>query len=147
MEPIILNLRPVQWPTFKRCFITVVILFIITSIILMSFSIIPVDLFYITTIILLTGQAVINWQSMKFVELVFDEKGITGMVNPGKKISLQWEQIAGIDIRTLAMDIKTRDGQTEHIDLGEISYEQHKSVKPRIIDLAVTKGIDVKLPR
>jgi len=43
-----------------------------------------------------------------------------------------------------ALDIQTKDGRTEHIDLSEITYEQQKSIKPQIIELAKSKGVHVQ---
>jgi hypothetical protein len=144
METIILDLRSDYQRTFKKWFGVIVVMDILVGIIFMLTSVIPINYFLVLSMVLLLGQVIANWYSMKPVKVIFDDKGIVGSVSPRKTISLMWDQITRIEVHMFAMDIQTKDGRTEHIDLSEITYEQQKSIKPRIIELARSKGINVQ---
>jgi len=144
MKTIVLDLRSDYQRTFKKWFGVIVVIYILVDSLFMLISIVPVNYFLMLSMVLLLGQVIANWYSMKPVKVIFDDKGITGSVSPRKAISLTWDQIARIEIHMFAMDIQTKDGRTEHIDLSEITYEQQKSIKPRIIELARSKGINIQ---
>jgi len=144
METIILDLRSSYGLTFKKWFCAIAIIFITAYIICILSSVISADILIILLMVIILGQVIVNLYTLKPVKVTFDDKSIAGLVSPWKAISLTWNQIARIEVRMFAMDIQTKDGRTEHIDLGEINYEQQKSVKPQIIELAKSKGITVR---
>jgi len=143
METIMLDLRPEYGRTFIKRLGVVIIVFVIAGIVLMLASVMPVNYYLLISMFFLIVQGIGNWYWLKPVKMLFDEKGITGSISPRKAISLTWDQISKIEVHTFAMDIQARDGRTEHIDLSGINYEQQKSIKPRIIELAKSKGINV----
>jgi hypothetical protein len=107
-------------------------------------SVIPGSLPLIFTAILLLGQVAANWSNTRQLRVTFDASGVTGEIRPRTRIAIAWDQIAQIDVHMFALDIRTKHGRTEHIDLSEITYEQQKSIKPRIIELAKSNGIEIR---
>jgi hypothetical protein len=75
----------------------------------------------------------------------FDERGLTWSVKRKRNLSLTWNQIAYIEAPTLHFHIHTKNSEQFTIELGNLTYEQHKTLKPRIIDLARSHGVDVRL--
>jgi hypothetical protein len=144
MDTIILDLRPDYPHTFAKWFGVIVLVYILVSIILMFTLVTPVNLFLIISMVLLLAQVISNWYNMKSVKVIFDANGISGLVSPRQAISLAWNQINRIELHMFSMDIQTKDDRTEHIDLSLITYEQQKLIKPRIIELAKSKGINVQ---
>jgi len=144
MDSITLDLRPGYPRTFHKWFGVIVIVYSLTVAALMLTSVIRENLPLIFTTILLLGQVVANWPNTRPLRVTFDASGISGQIGHRKGIAIGWEQIAWIDVHMFAMDIRAKDGHTDHIDLGEITYEQQKTIKPRIVDLAKSKGIEVR---
>jgi hypothetical protein len=75
----------------------------------------------------------------------FDDNGLMWSVKNRRNLSLAWNQIAYIEASTLNFYIHTKDMGQFTIDLGNLTYEQHKTFKPQIIDLARSKGVDVRM--
>jgi hypothetical protein len=70
-----------------------------------------------------------------------DDQGIRGRTGYSTLIDLHWEDLALAEIKMFALILRTKGGGTIHIDLGELTYDQHKLVKPRLIDIFRSKGL------
>jgi hypothetical protein len=90
-------------------------------------------------------QAIVNWYYSKPLLLTFDEHGISGKVKSKKDIAIPWNTISSIEFKMFAMNVRTKDGKEEEIDLSHITYEDHKKGKPQIIEIAKSKGIAVQI--
>ena len=144
MESIILDLRPDYPRKFVKWFGLIVVVYVLVGIVLMLTLVTPVNLFLIISMILLLTQVIVNWYNMKSVKVTFDENGVSGLLSPRKFISLTWNQINQIDVHLFAIDILTKENRTEHIDLSLTTYKQQHLIKPKIIELAKSKGINVQ---
>jgi hypothetical protein len=145
MEPITFNLRPEPLRAFNKFFIPSAIVFGIASIIL-AFK----EANHIRWITLLAGlviivQAIVNWHTQKPVTITWDDSGFRGSIAPGKLIAIQWGEVSAIDARMFALEIHLRNKTTVHVDLSQTTYQQHKEIKPLVLDLARTKGVDVRV--
>jgi hypothetical protein len=75
----------------------------------------------------------------------FDDNGMMWSVKRRRNLSLTWNQIAYFEAATLHFHIHTKDSGQFTIDLGPLTYAQHKTLKPQILDLARSKGVDVRM--
>ena len=74
----------------------------------------------------------------------FDDKGISWRVGRRRSVSLTWDQIASIDASILTFRIHAKDGKQFELDLGGLTFEEHSKLKPKVLELARGKGIEVK---
>lgn len=77
--------------------------------------------------------------------MTFDDSGITWSRTKPRSLRVTWDQIAYMEASTLEFRIRTKDLKVLTINLGNLTYEQHKTVKPQIIDLARSNGVDVRM--
>ena len=145
MDTIDLNLRPGYSRAFQKWFSIIVILYALIVVILMLTSVIPMNIYLALSAAVLLAQVIFNWDNIKAVNVKFDDNGIFGSVNPHKTISLRWDQVDKIEVHIFAIDIQTKDNRIEHIDLGQINFEQQKIIKPKIIELSKSKGINIQI--
>ncbi len=75
----------------------------------------------------------------------FNEDGVMLDLKRRSNLVLAWNQIAYIEASTLHFHIHTKNSEKFTIDLGNLTYAQHKTLKPRIIDLAHSHGVDVRV--
>jgi hypothetical protein len=75
----------------------------------------------------------------------FDENGLLWRVKNRRDLLLAWSQIAYIEASMLNFHIHTKDSRHFTVDLGNLTYEQHQTLKPQIIDLARSKGVEVRM--
>jgi hypothetical protein len=75
---------------------------------------------------------------------IFDGNGMSWRVTRRRAVTLTWNQIAYIEASILLFRIHTKDGNQFELDLGGLTFEEHSKLKPKIIELAKAKGIEVK---
>jgi len=146
MEPLVLNLRP---ESFSRKFDVfyapsagIVGLAMIVLAILDKHRLGWITMVAGATMII---QAIVTWRGHKAVATTWDSSGIRGDVSHGKTIAIRWNEIADITASTYALDIHLHDHTTVIVDLSQATYQQHKELKPRLLDLARTNGVDVRV--
>jgi hypothetical protein len=88
--------------------------------------------------------AVMHFRLMPALFLHVREDGLEGRVARGKKISLTWDEIASVEASTFEMVIHIKDGRHIPVDLSNLTYKQHKIVKPAFLHLMQQKGVPVK---
>ena len=76
--------------------------------------------------------------------LRFHERGLEARISRGRPLVLDWKEIVSIDASTFRFVIMTKDDRIIPIDLGWLSYEQHQTVKPRFLECARSKGVEVR---
>jgi len=70
-----------------------------------------------------------------------DDRGIRGRTGYSKLIDLRWEDLALAEIKMFALILKTKGGGTIHIDLGGLTYDQHKVVKAELLEILGSRGL------
>ena len=70
--------------------------------------------------------------------------GLEARISRGRSLVLDWKEIVSIDASTFRFVIRTKDDRTILINLGWLSYEQHQTVKPRFLECARSKGVEVR---
>ncbi len=76
--------------------------------------------------------------------LRFDEQGLEARTSRGRPVVLDWKEVGSIQASTFRFVIRTKDDQTILINLGWLSYEQHQTAKPRFLECARSKGVEVR---
>jgi hypothetical protein len=76
--------------------------------------------------------------------IIFDENGVEGPVGGKPGVRIGWSEISRIEETMFSLTIVTTAGDSRTIDLSGITYAQHKELKPKIIQLAISKGIEVR---
>jgi hypothetical protein len=74
----------------------------------------------------------------------FDDKGISRRLGWRRSVSLTWDQIAYMEATIFTFRIHAKDGKQFELDLGGLTFEEHSKLKPKVIELARGKGIEVK---
>jgi hypothetical protein len=70
-----------------------------------------------------------------------DDAGIRGRLGYSRRIDLPWGDLAHADIKMFALILTTKRGETVHIGLDDLTYDQHKLVKPRLLEILGAKGL------
>ncbi len=73
--------------------------------------------------------------------ITLDDRGVRGRISYSHEIDLLWEDLMHAEIMMFALILKTKGGETIHIDLGNFTYDQHKHVKPKLIDILGARGL------
>ena len=73
--------------------------------------------------------------------LTIDDRGIRGRISYSGLIDVAWENVTKADIKMFALVLWTKDKQILHIDFGELTYDQHKAVKPVLVDALRSRGL------
>jgi hypothetical protein len=134
-----LNQKVSQW--FVRIQIVLAIMFILQGLAYSGKSFWWFPYFSISygVILLAVMLAYPRFHREYFVKI--DEQGIRGRTGFTKQIDLSWEHLAHADIMMFALILKTKAGETIHIDLGDLTYDQHRLVKPRLVEIFRSKGL------
>ena len=77
----------------------------------------------------------------------FDERAIEVPESPYRTqriTRIEWQDIARIEMKKFSFDIHTKAGGVHRVDLSSISFPQHNAIRPRILELAASKGIDAR---
>jgi hypothetical protein len=74
----------------------------------------------------------------------FGDEGIEGPVGTPKSRLIKWSDIAFFETKRFSFAIVTSSGDRIQLDLSNITYDQHKQIKPRIVELVKSKGVDVR---
>ena len=83
------------------------------------------------------------WKLYEFKTVAFDEVGIKGKLRFRTTIDIKWDDVSRFELAIYAISLITKSGQKYEIDLSNITYQQHKEIKPQIVELAKSKGIEV----
>jgi len=73
--------------------------------------------------------------------ITLDDRGIKGRISYSKEIDLLWENLALAEIKMYGLILKTKTGETLHLDLGNFTYDQHKHIKPKLIEILGARGL------
>ena len=74
---------------------------------------------------------------------LIDENGIDGKIKRGTVLHLRWEQLSKLEGSMYEITLYTKAGQKYVIDLSNITFREHKELKPQILELAKSKQIEV----
>ena len=83
------------------------------------------------------------WKLYQPRAVTFDDIGISGKLKLGTTINLKWEDVSKMESSLYLIFLFTKAGEIHAIDLTNLTFQQHKEIKPKIIELAKSKGIDV----
>jgi len=73
--------------------------------------------------------------------ITLDDRGIRGRISYSSEIDLLWEDVALAEIKMFGLILETKGDGTIHIDLANLTYDQHKHVKPKLIDILGARGL------
>ncbi|MBI3586407.1 MAG: hypothetical protein HY088_04685 [Ignavibacteriales bacterium] len=74
----------------------------------------------------------------------FDEDGFEGPIGRSDSTRLHWGDISHIEAKMFTLKIFPKSGGERNIYLGNITFNQHKQIKPKILELAQSKGVEVR---
>ncbi len=74
----------------------------------------------------------------------FDDEGFEGPIGIFNTRRYRWEEISHINATMFLLEVVLKPGTTVEINLENITYQQHKQIKPMILELAKTKGVDLR---
>lgn len=94
--------------------------------------------------VLLILQAIVNWRNHRPLLSTWDDAGIHGMVGIGKRISVRWDEVSEIEASAYILRIHLKDRSTIEIDFSRLTYRQHSELKPKVLELAQSKGVRVR---
>ena len=77
--------------------------------------------------------------------MTIDRSGIAWSRTKPRSLKITWDQIAYMEASTLEFRIRTKDSKLVTINLGSLTFEQHRTLKPQIIELARSKGVEVRM--
>jgi hypothetical protein len=144
MQPLSVNLRPESFLRFNRYFIPSAIVFGIAAIIIAVGSQEHHVWISVVTGALIVVQAVLNWWSSRPIVSTWDDAGIHGEIGLRKSISVVWSQVSRIDANMFALTLCMKDERAIHVDLSSMTYAQHKELIPRLLEIARSKGVEVR---
>ncbi len=75
---------------------------------------------------------------------MFDNDGFEGPLGRPDNIRLRWTDVTHIKEQMFTLTLFTKSGTEREIYLGNITFKQRKQIKPKIIDLARSKGIEIR---
>jgi hypothetical protein len=141
MEDLTIPLNQKVPQSFMRIQIVLAIMFIIQGLAYSGKSFWWFPYFSITYGVVLLAVMIAFPRFHRDYSVTVDERGIRGRTGFTKEINLPWDDVTYADIMMFAFILKTKGGETIHIDLGNLTYDQHKLVKPRLIDILGSKGL------
>jgi hypothetical protein len=144
MQPLILNLRPESFDRFNKFFVPSALVFAVATIILGFMDESGIRWTSVVMGLVIIVQAIINWRNVRSLISTWDEWGIRGRITPGKPASIAWKDVASIEASMFALDLHLKNQSTVHVDLSCTTFQQHKDLKPRILNLARAQGVEVK---
>jgi hypothetical protein len=144
MNTITLDLRAESLHRFNRFFVPSAVVFACASIVLAFKDGSHGKWLTLITGVLIVVQAIIAWRSHKPLTTYWDTAGIRGSVAPGKAIAIAWSEVSAVDAGMFVLVIHLKNQTTVPVDLSQITYKQHKEIKPLILELARTKGVEVR---
>jgi hypothetical protein len=74
----------------------------------------------------------------------FSDAGIEKREGQKSSVLLPWVEVAYFEYSPLRLTIAARNGQLLDIDLGSLSYQQHKTIKPQILRFAKAFGVEAR---
>lgn len=76
-------------------------------------------------------------------EYLFTDEGIEGPMNSRQKSKLKWEEIISVELTMFSLKILLKDGNSKKLNLSNLTFEQHKNIKPKVEELIKLKGVAV----
>jgi len=83
------------------------------------------------------------WKLYELKTVAFGEVGIKGKIRFRTTIDLKWDDVSRVESSLYAILLITKTGQKYELDLSNLTYQQHKEVRPQIVELAKSKGVEV----
>lgn len=99
--------------------------------------------FDLTFGVILIAGGFYYWKLYQSKAVIFDEIGIKGKIKRGMVIELQWNEVSKLEASLFAILMHTKSGQKYELDLSNITFQQHKDVKPKILELAKSKNVEI----
>lgn len=76
-------------------------------------------------------------------EYLFTSEGIEGPKDSNNSVKIGWSEISLVEMKMYSMRIFLKGGKTYKLNLSNLTFEQHKNIKPKIEELIKAKGIEV----
>lgn len=146
MEQITLDLQPE--PSTPRMRIVQRVLFLLIGISNIVQGIISDNGFRFVNLVFGAGVIVVTLLYRKIFKpkiFTFDEDGLDGPVNATENVRVRWADIYRIEASMFGMKLCTKTRGDYKIYLGNLTYTQLKQIKPKILQLANAKGVDVRV--
>ncbi len=140
MKSILLELEPSNKSAFSRGWMMLVGIVNVLQSFFQQNELRYIDLAF--GIVLMVG-GFYYWKLYEFKTVAFDEVGIKGKLRFRTTIDIKWDDVSRFELAIYAISLITKSGQKYEIDLSNITYQQHKEIKPQIVELAKSKGIEV----
>lgn len=141
MKSILLELEPSNKSAFSRGWMMLVGIVNVLQSFFQQNELRYIDLAF--GIVLMVG-GFYYWKLYEFKTVAFDEVGIKGKLRFRTTIDIKWDDVSRFELAIYAISLITKSGQKYEIDLSNITYQQHKEIKPQIVELAKSKGIEVE---
>jgi|WetSurMetagenome_2_1015567.scaffolds.fasta_scaffold1197167_1 hypothetical protein len=74
----------------------------------------------------------------------FDEEGFEGPIGRSDNKRFRWTDVASLVAKLFTLKIFMKSGREVNIYLGNITFHQHKQIKPKILELAQSNGVEVR---
>ena len=140
MKSILLELEPSNKSAFSRGWMMLVGIVNVLQSFFQQNELRYIDLAF--GIVLMVG-GFYYWKLYELKTVAFDEVGIKGKLRFRTTIDIKWDDVSRFELAIYAISLITKSGQKYEIDLSNITYQQHKEIKPQIVELAKSKGIEV----
>lgn len=73
----------------------------------------------------------------------YDDSGLRGRISPFKEIEVQWNQISDVDVSMFLIILKLKTGEEHKLKLDGLTFEQHRSDKPKLVEFMRSKGVSI----
>jgi hypothetical protein len=74
----------------------------------------------------------------------FDENCIEGPIGSSENKRINWSDVSKLDAKIFTLKIFMKSGEESKIYLGNITFQELKQIKPRILEFAKSKGVEVR---
>ena len=74
----------------------------------------------------------------------FDEEGVEGPIGRSDNKKFRWTDVSYLVAKMFTLKIFMKSGIEYNIYLGNITFQQHKQIKPKILELAQSNGVEVR---
>jgi hypothetical protein len=93
--------------------------------------------------VLLIAGGFYFWKLYKPKIVTFDDTGIEGKIGLQTNIGIEWSKVSKLEVSLYSISILTNTGEKHVIDASNITFQQHQEIKPKILELAKSKGVEV----
>lgn len=74
----------------------------------------------------------------------FDENFIEGPIGSSKNKKVNWADVSQLDAKIFTLKLFMKSGEESKIYLGNITFQELREIKPRILEFAKSKGVEVR---